>query len=109
YEAGADITMFAGRFSLNMTYYTAKTSNQHLRAIVDRSSGATNILVNAGLIQNSGFELESRIMPIRQENFQWTMSPTFSTNKNKVLELIDGMDEMILQNGPGSRGAIIAK
>ncbi|MBE8720637.1 SusC/RagA family TonB-linked outer membrane protein [Sphingobacterium pedocola] len=109
YEAGADIAMFSGRFSLNMTYYTAKTSNQHLRAIVDRSSGATNILVNAGLLRNSGFELESRIIPIRKENFQWTMSPTFSTNKNKVLELTEDMEEMILQNGPGSRGAIIAK
>lgn len=109
YEAGADITMFAGRFSVNMTYYTAKTSNQHLDGIVDRSSGATTILVNAGLLQNSGFELESRIMPVRNENFQWTMSPTFSTNKNKVLELLEGVNEMILQNGPGSRGAIIAK
>ncbi|KGE14201.1 SusC/RagA family TonB-linked outer membrane protein [Sphingobacterium deserti] len=109
YEAGADVSMFAGRFSVNMTYYTSKTSNQHLTATVDRSSGASTILVNAGLIQNSGLEIESRIMPIRNENFQWTMSPTFSTNKNKVLELTDELREMILQNGPGSRGAIIAK
>lgn len=109
YEAGMDVSMFSGRFSLNMTYYTAETSNQHLTATVDRSSGASSILVNAGLIRNSGLEIESRIMPVRKENFQWTMSPTFSTNKNKVLELTDDLDEMILQNGPGSRGAIIAK
>lgn len=109
YEAGTDLSFFANRLSLNMTYYTATTTNQHLTATVDRSSGTSTVLVNAGAIRNSGFELESTIIPVRKENFQWTMSPTFSTNKNKVLELTDDMDEMILQNGPGSRGAIIAK
>ncbi len=109
YEAGIDLSLFANRFSINMTYYDATTNNQHLTATVDRSAGASSVLVNAGAIRNSGFEIESRIVPIRKENFQWTMSPTFSANKNKVLELTDDMNEMILQNGPGSRGAIIAK
>ncbi|PRD54798.1 SusC/RagA family TonB-linked outer membrane protein [Sphingobacterium gobiense] len=111
YEAGTDINMFQNRFSLNMTWYTAKTSYQHLTAQVDRSSGANSVLVNAGLLQNTGLEIESRIVPIRiQDGLQWTVSPTFSTNKNKVLELTDNLDtEMILQNGPGSRGTILAR
>ena len=110
YELGADVHLFQNRFSINATYYMATTSNQHLRATVDRSSGANNVLVNAGSIRNSGFELESNIVPFRKENgLTWTMSPTFSTNRNKVLELTDGQSEMILQNGPGSRGMIVAR
>lgn len=110
YEVGTDISMFKNRFSLNMTYYTARTSNQHLRAVVDRSSGASSVLVNAGVVQNSGLEIESRIVPIRKtEGLEWIVSPTFSTNKNKVVKLTDEMNEMILQNGPGSRGVITAR
>ncbi|MFD1770661.1 SusC/RagA family TonB-linked outer membrane protein [Sphingobacterium suaedae] len=110
YEVGTDLNLFKNRFSLNMTYYTARTSNQHLRAVIDRSSGASSVLINAGLVQNSGLEIESRVVPIRKtDGLEWTVSPTFSTNKNKVIELTDDMNEMILQNGPGSRGTITAR
>src|SRR5690606_37733293 len=62
-------------------------------------------------LQNTGIEIESRIVPMRkQDGLQWTVSPTFSTNKNKVLELTDDLEtEMILQNRPGSRGTILAR
>lgn len=109
YEAGADVALFNNRIGFNVTYYSANTSNQHLRAVIDRSSGANEVLLNAGMIQNSGWEIESKISPIRKPNFQWTMSPVFSANRNKVVSLTDDLNEMILQNGPGSRGAIIAR
>ncbi|NGM61579.1 SusC/RagA family TonB-linked outer membrane protein [Sphingobacterium sp. SGG-5] len=110
YEIGADLNLFRNRWSLNATYYHANTTNQHLQAVVDRSSGASQVLVNAGNIQNSGFEFESQITPIRKaDGLEWNINATFSTNKNKVVELTDEMSEMTLQNGPGSRGAVIAK
>lgn len=110
YEVGTDLHMFKNRLTLNATYYHANTTNQHLRAIVDRASGFNQVLVNAGNIQNSGFELESRITPIKRDKlFEWNINATFSANKNKVIELTDDMPEMTLQNGPGSRGSIIAK
>lgn len=110
YEIGTDIAMFQNRFTLGATYYHANTTNQHLRAIVDRSSGANQVLVNAGNIQNSGIEIESRVTPIqKQDGLQWNINTTFSANQNKVIELTDDMPEMTLQNGPGSRGSIIAR
>lgn len=110
YEVGADLSMFRNRFTMNLTYYLSNTTNQHLRAVIDRSAGANNVLLNAGQIQNSGFELESRITPIRRaDGLQWNVNTTFSTNKNRVIELTDDMNEMTLQNGPGSRGSIIAR
>lgn len=110
YELGTDLNFFRNRFTLNATYYTATTTNQHLVAVIDRASGANNVLINAGGIRNSGFELEASIVPIqKKDGLTWTMSPTFSTNKNKVLELTDNQQEMILQNGPGSRGMMVAR
>ncbi|WP_231863209.1 SusC/RagA family TonB-linked outer membrane protein [Sphingobacterium populi] len=110
YEAGTDLNLFNNRWSLNMTYYRSNTTNQHLTSVVDRASGVSTVLVNAGEIQNSGFEVESRITPIRKQGiFEWNINAMFSANKNKVIELVNGDREMTLQNGPGSRGSIIAR
>src|SRR5690606_5313196 len=110
YEVGNDISIFKNRSSLNMTYYPALTSPQHPRAVVASSSATSSVHVSPGVVQNSGLETESRIVPIRKtEGLGWIVSPTFSTNKNKVVKLTDEMNEMILQNGPGSRGVITAR
>ncbi len=108
FEIGTDMRLFQSRFNLGFTYYKANTFNQHLRATTDRGSGFSTVLLNAGEIQNSGIEIEAGAKIIRKQDFQWNVNGTFTANRNKVIDLTDILPQIILQNGPGSRGAIIA-
>lgn len=108
FEIGTDMRLFKNRFTLGLTYYKANTYNQHLRATTDRGSGYSTVLLNAGEIQNSGIEIEAGAQIIRKKDFQWNVNGTYTANRNKVIELTDILPQIILQNGPGSRGAIIA-
>jgi len=108
FEIGTDMRLFNNRFTLGLTYYKANTYNQHLRATTDRGSGYSTVLLNAGEIQNSGIEIEAGAQIIRKKDFQWSVNGTYTANRNKVIELTDILPQIILQNGPGSRGAIIA-
>lgn len=108
YEIGTDMRLFKNRFNLGLTYYKANTYNQHFKATIDRGAGFGTVLMNAGEIQNSGIEIEAGAKLVKKTNFQWNVNGTFTANRNKVIELTDELPQMILQNGPGSRGAIIA-
>lgn len=108
YEIGTDIKLLKNKITAGITYYTANTYDQHLTAVIDRSSGASTALINAGKIRNSGIEIEASGIAIKNSNFQWKINGTYAANRNKVLELTDDMPFMTLQNGPGSRGAIVA-
>ncbi|HET8828141.1 MAG TPA: SusC/RagA family TonB-linked outer membrane protein, partial [Pelobium sp.] len=108
YEVGADIRLFKSRLRFDVALYSGKTDNQILTTTVDASSGYRYAIVNLGEIANSGIEVAASGTPIKsQTGLTWTVNTTFSTNKNKVTELPEGLP-LILQNGPGSRGQIIA-
>ncbi len=108
FEIGTDMRLFKNRFNLGLTYYHGWTKDQHLRATTDRSSGYSTILLNAGEIQNSGIEIEAGGTAVHKGGFQWRLNGTYTANRNKVVYLTDILPSIVLQNGPGSRGAIIA-
>ncbi len=111
YEFGADLHFFNNRIGADITYYSGNTKNQILSTIVDASSGRRRAVVNAGMITNSGIEVALNGSPFKSETgFNWNIFGTFAANQNNVVELPSELEEgLILQNGPGSRGSIIAK
>ena len=52
--------------------------------------------MNAGNIQNTGWEAVLNVEPVRTRDFLWRSTVNFSTNKNTILELADGVEEMSL-------------
>jgi len=111
FEVGADLRFFSNRIGMDITYYSGNTTNQILSTTVDASSGMRRAIVNAGKISNSGIEIALNGSPLKSKTgLNWNIFGTFTANQNKVLELLPELaDGLILQNGPGSRGAIIAK
>ncbi len=110
YEAGAEMRFFHSRLGFDLTVYKGNTKSQILSSTVDAASGYLKALVNAGLVRNKGVELMLTGTPLQSKTgLNWTINGTFAANKNKVVALTDGLNELVLQNGPGSRGAIIAK
>lgn len=109
YEVGADLRFLNSRIGLDITLYKGNTRNQIFSSVVDASSGYRNITVNSGLVRNQGLEIALNASPIKvRDGFSWNIFGTFAANQNEIVELAEGLDDMILQNGPGSRGALIA-
>jgi TonB-linked SusC/RagA family outer membrane protein len=108
YEAGANVKMFKNRVGFDLAVYKGNTIDQHLQRIVDRASGYTKVLVNAGKVNNMGVELAVNGSPVKTKNgFNWNTNIVFSMNKNKIAALLDS--SVVLQTGPVAGGQIVAK
>jgi len=110
-EFGADIRMFKNKLNLDVTAYQNNTNDQILKVPVDKASGYAYAILNSGEVQNRGLEISGNVTIIqtKKNKFSWKVFGTFTANKNKVLSLADSVETIILQNGPGSRGAVEAR
>ena len=96
-EAGVELGFFNGRLSLDATYYTKSTKNQILQLTVSPTSGFNSVSINAGEIENTGFELLLGATPVRLANgFEWNSSLTWARNRGKVLELAGNLQTVQL-------------
>lgn len=86
-ETGLDIRFFKNRVGLDVTYYRTRSSNQILPIPLSSTSGYTSRLINAGLIENQGIEVMLNLVPVRKQNFEWSITLNGSHNRGKVLEL----------------------
>lgn len=107
-EVGADIRFLKNRIGLDVSVYQNNTHSQIISAPVDRASGYNSVVVNSGTVQNKGVELQFNGSPVKNKDFNWNIFGTYTRNINKVLELADGIDVMVLSTGPANRGSIEA-
>ncbi|MGL5235613.1 MAG: SusC/RagA family TonB-linked outer membrane protein, partial [Empedobacter falsenii] len=80
------------------TIYQQSTENQIIELPNDITTGYSKRVVNGGEIENRGIEIAASYTAIRNNNFSWKMSGTWTKNENKVKSLVDGIedDQMIL-------------
>jgi TonB-linked SusC/RagA family outer membrane protein len=97
-EAGIDLKFLNNRIRLDATYYKENTTNQIMNIDISRMSGFNSQTINAGNIQNQGVELTFGLTPVQFSDFRWDMMVNWSMNKNKVIELTEGMDDLYLYN-----------
>ena len=95
-EFGLETILLNNRISLNATYYNASTINQIVRADVTPVTGFTSQVFNAGEIENKGWELIIGGRPVIGK-FSWSIDANWSTNKSKVVSLIEGVDRFLLR------------
>ncbi len=108
YEAGLAVKLFKNRAGIDLTLYTGNTRDQHLKRILDRSTGYTQVLINAGKVNNKGIELALNGTPlVSKKGLTWRTGIVFSSNKNIIKELLDS--SVVLQTGPVGGGQIVAK
>lgn len=93
YELGTDFRMFNNRLGLDVTYYQNITKNQIINSPLDESTGYSSAIINAGKVRNRGVEVQLTAIPVKTRDFEWNATLTWSTNKNKILELAPGSDD----------------
>lgn len=98
-EGGIEAGFFDGRASVDFTVYDKRTRNQIYLVPVSPTTGYANKLINAGEMQNKGFEALLTVTPVQMNDFTWTSSMNYSRNKNTVLDLAAGVNRILLGNG----------
>ena len=92
WEIGVDLRMFRSRLNLDMAYYNSKTTNALAEMPVSTSAGVSKVYTNAGSIRNQGFEIQAIGTIIRTKDIRWNVTANWSINRNKILELGEGID-----------------
>lgn len=101
YEVGIEANFFDRRVGFDVSYYNSQTENQITPVPVSTATGFATKLLNAGTIENKGFEVSLNLNPIRTEDFNWNMNINWARNRSEVLELEDGIDVLQLANPQG--------
>lgn len=95
-EVGAEFRMFKNRIGVDIALYDKKTKGQILEVPIAPSSGFTRLVNNLGVVDNKGIEVSFDAKPVYGKDFSWSLTYTFSKNKNKVESLTAGLDKIVL-------------
>ncbi len=101
WEFGVDARFFDSRVSVDFAYYSKETDGQILPVGIAATSGYTTKVLNFGKIENKGIELQVSLVPIKTNDFIWNLNWTYSNNRNKVLELPDGLEKYQIYSSYG--------
>lgn len=90
-EVGTEWRFFSSRLEFDFTYYQTHTKNQLFSLSAPSGSKYTTYYVNAGDIKNEGVEIVLGGTPVMTDDFRWKTSVNFALNRNKVVELAEGL------------------
>ena len=96
-EFGAELRFFNNKFGIDASFYKSNATNQLINLPLDPLSGYIAKKINAGNIENKGFELvvDGRILT-DPNSLLWNITANFSTNKSKIIALSEGVNRYAL-------------
>ncbi|MDB5278321.1 MAG: SusC/RagA family TonB-linked outer membrane protein [Ferruginibacter sp.] len=100
-EFGMEARFLNNRIGFTATYYKSNSFNQLLQVALPVASGFSSKYINAGNIQNTGFELVLNGSPIQSKNFKWDVTLNVAMNHSKVISLSDEVKIFYLGGGFG--------
>ena len=107
FEVGFDGEFFQHRLHVNATYYKTTTKNQYFEVTLPWESGYKSQFVNAGNVQNQGFELTAGWFQDFGNEFTWSTDLNLSYNDNKIIELFDGIQDGVTVSNLGGAKVIL--
>lgn len=96
FEIGGELRFFDNRLGIDLTYYDQTTTDQILPVQISRASGYNEQIINAGEVRNTGWEVQLHGTPVQTSDFRWNMIVNWSKNDNEVVELVEGLDAIVL-------------
>ncbi|MGH7502630.1 MAG: SusC/RagA family TonB-linked outer membrane protein [Longimicrobiales bacterium] len=97
WEVGADLGFLDERLGFVLTYYNSTTKDQIIPVQISAASGYTSQVLNAGEVNNRGWELLLRASPIRSDDgLNWDMTVNWSKNNSEVRELFGDLETLVL-------------
>lgn len=101
YELGIEMDFFMKRLGFDVAYYQMNSLDQILPVRVSDATGYYYKYVNSGEMRNRGIEVSLHVSPIKTNDFEWRINGNFSKNKNMVLSLYEGVNNLELNSFQG--------
>ncbi|EAR01508.1 SusC/RagA family TonB-linked outer membrane protein [Maribacter sp. HTCC2170] len=96
WEVGVDLGFLNNRITLDATYYETNTTNQIMAVPLSGTTGYSSKVINAGKIQNKGYEAQLNLIPFDSEDFTWDLGLNFTKSNSKVISLNEGLENISL-------------
>ena len=87
---GLDFAFFKNRVSGAVELYRKRGYDQIVSRNIAPSNGATTVTINAGDIENKGWELSLNVIPVVIKDWTWSLSFNTGKNYNQVINEGDG-------------------
>lgn len=101
YNAGLDLSLWDRKINFVFDVYYKKTKDLLINVPVPLTSGFATVLQNIGGVENKGIEISLNTENIKTDTFFWNSNFVFSANRNKVLEIGNGVQQFfpVVPNG----------
>ena len=100
-EVGLEMQFLERRLGFDVSYYKTENVGQIVPVAYSTATGVSNQFVNAGTIENKGFEVQMNLTPIKTKDFAWDIFVNWSNNKNTVTSLTAGIENLQLGSFQG--------
>lgn len=95
-EFGVETTMFGGRFGIDFSYYSKKTTDLITRAPLDPSTGYTATVTNIGDLETKGIDLILRGTLVKTNSgITWDAIVNFGKYNSIITDLGTDLDEVV--------------
>jgi TonB-linked SusC/RagA family outer membrane protein len=91
-EIGLEFRMLKSRLYGDFSYYSINSKDLIFDVPVPQSTGYDKFRENVGEMTNKGFELLIGGIPVKTDNFTWDVALNLAKNENKLVSLIDDLD-----------------
>ena len=95
-EIGVEMAFLKSRLGFDATYYMTNTKDQLIPVNISTSTGYITKVMNAGNLQNKGFEVSVYATPVKTKDFSWDIRVNWSQNRNKVVALYGGSKNLAI-------------
>jgi TonB-linked SusC/RagA family outer membrane protein len=96
FETGGELQLFNNRINLDISYYTQRSEGQVLTVQIPQTTGYSGLTLNVGDAKNWGWEGDLKVQVLRNKKFNLDVSLRGSINDNKILNLYQGVSELVL-------------
>lgn len=100
-EFGLEMSMFKNRFGFDVSWYNKQSVDLITPIAISTATGFSSQVLNAGKMENKGWEVATWITPVKTDGFEWRIDVNWAQNRNKVLELPQGLDNIQLASLQG--------
>ena len=96
WEVGMEMIFLDRRAGLDISYYDNQNIDQITQVPISDATGFQSALLNAGTIENKGWEVQLYGSPIKTEDFKWDIRLNWTRNRSLVVKLAEGVDNLQL-------------
>ncbi len=97
-ELGLEFKLFKNRLYGDFSWYNIESRDLIMDVPISQSTGYSKKKDNVGLMTNQGFEFMLGGTIISQKDMEWDASVNFAKNENKLVELIEGVDDFMFSS-----------